>query len=135
MTRPLTARGHMHAEAFCLMQYACACGHREVIWNSRDGVTPFCLNCPSCGEADLHHVNFKGDVYAPKHSPHHGQRIFVGMTQERADSLALAHVIRIKQRFGEDYTSRVPSIAADFYRNGEAPDLRIQGSGYEYGRV
>jgi len=31
---------HRHAEAFKLMIYACSCGHRETIWNSRDGVTP-----------------------------------------------------------------------------------------------
>jgi len=45
----LTPLGHRHVEAFCLMHYACDCGHHEVIWNSRDGVTPFTAPCPSCG--------------------------------------------------------------------------------------
>ena len=37
---------YKHAEAFCLMKYRCEkCGQAEVVWNSRDGVTPFIINC------------------------------------------------------------------------------------------
>lgn len=51
---------YRHAEAFCLMTYLCkGCGHREVIWNSRDGVTPFAATCPSCGGATLASVTAK----------------------------------------------------------------------------
>ena len=32
---------HNHKEAYMLMNYRCECGHHELIWNSRDGVTPF----------------------------------------------------------------------------------------------
>ncbi|WP_342049919.1 MULTISPECIES: hypothetical protein [unclassified Cupriavidus] len=130
--RPLTARGHHHVEAFCLMQYACPCGHAEVMWNSRDGVTPFSLACPSCGQANLHHVKFRGDVYAPKHVPHDGQRVWVAMTEERATSLAIRNVARVKRESGVDYTARVPSLVTSYWQEGQAPDLRISGIDYHH---
>ena len=130
--RPLTARGHHHLEAFCLMQYACKCGHNEIIWNSRDGVTPFAMTCPSCGEADLHHVNFRGDVYAPHHQPHFGQRVWIAMTEERATALATRRIAEIKKRHGDDLTDRLPWIVQDYWRNGEAPALCVQGYDYEH---
>jgi len=40
---------HNHIEAFCLMVYEHEdCGHEEVIYNTRDGVTPFLVPCPNC---------------------------------------------------------------------------------------
>ena len=51
----------IHKEAFCLMKYACkTCHHSETIWNSRDGVTPFGCQCPSCGES-MFHAEFYND--------------------------------------------------------------------------
>lgn len=133
MTRPLTARGHVHVEAFCLMRYSCGCSHSEIIWNSRDGVTPFTAPCPSCGSPiGLTHVNFQADGYAPDHHPHKGQRVWVDMTEDRATSLALAHIVRVKKQFGMDYSNRLPSLIADFLRGGEAPDLRVQGIDYHH---
>lgn len=75
---------YQHAEAFCLMNYACDCGHREVIWNSRDGVTPFGLACPSCGNSTLFHVEFKRDDRQPQHKPYPGQRYFRDGTPDEA---------------------------------------------------
>jgi hypothetical protein len=71
-----TPDGYKHAEAFCLMWYACECGHRERIWNSRDGVTPFGLACPSCGKPSLRHVEWRSDERRPEHKPPPGQRFF-----------------------------------------------------------
>ena len=67
---------HQHAEAFWLMKYTCQdCGHEEVIWNSRDGVTPFGIRCMACGEINMLH---KGpDRYAPNHVPTVGQYIWI----------------------------------------------------------
>jgi hypothetical protein len=65
MTRANSTR-HAHVEAFCQMQYLCkSCGHREQIWNSRDGVTPFGTACPMCKAPTLYHANFRGDIYDP----------------------------------------------------------------------
>lgn len=70
------ARRHNHREAFCLMWYRCDCGAVLRAWNSRDGVTPFGVNCPSCGEARMMHDRWDEDEYAPHHKPHKGQLIF-----------------------------------------------------------
>lgn len=76
-----------HLEAFCLMRYSCVgsgtgnvvrmpgCGHSELFWNCRDGVTPFCTLCPSCGQV-LQHVSWDQDFFAPDHQPHYGQRLW-----------------------------------------------------------
>ena len=75
---------HTHKEAFCLMWYACqSCFHREVIWNSRDGVTPFGLGCPSCG-GNLLHTDFEADAFAPHHKLNLYQRYFRDGTPEEA---------------------------------------------------
>ena len=80
-----TAYGHTHAEAFMLMRYRCkACGGEEIVWNSRDGVTPFGIDCLACGGGDATHVDWQGDVYAPDHQPELGTRMFVDLTVDRA---------------------------------------------------
>lgn len=78
---------HTHGEAFKLMTYACACGHRETIWNSRDGVTPFGMECQSCGGMDVRHVDWKRDVYAPHHKLHKGQRFWRDGTPDEAEAI------------------------------------------------
>lgn len=122
-----TDRGHQHVEAFCLMQYACRkCRHAEIIWNSRDGVTPFGTACPSCGDSTLQHVNFWMDRYAPDHKPHKGQRVWVSMTLERARAFARARVLSYKKP-GEETEIVIDAVANDLYRDGHGPDLRIEG--------
>ena len=55
-----------HKEAFCLMTYRCKdCGFEERIWNSRDGVTPFGLACPSCKGHDHVHADWQNDRCNP----------------------------------------------------------------------
>lgn len=79
---------HRHGEAFMLMTYACDnCGHREVIWNSRDGVTPFGTDCPSCGGPSLLHVEWQRDVYAPFHKLHRDQRFWRDGTPDEAEAI------------------------------------------------
>ena len=83
MSHQRNARGCFHQEAFCLMQYASKDGsERELIWNSRDGVTPFCILSRS--GVEMQHVNWKQDRYVPQHLPRVGDRIFVDLTFERA---------------------------------------------------
>ena len=74
---------YQHTEAFCLMLYTCAtCTHREVIYNSRDGVTPFGVQCPSCGSHSLSHADFSLDYRCVSYVPNVGQRYFVDVTPE-----------------------------------------------------
>ncbi len=75
---------HQFKEKFALMWYACKCGHRERIWNSRNGVTPFCTTCPSCGQADLQHDDWHLDQEAPNHVLFNGQRYWADYTKKRA---------------------------------------------------
>lgn len=70
---------YKHAEAFCLMTYKCEkCGKSEVVWNSRDGVTPFIIKCELCG-GNMQHINFGGDVRSKNYIPKVGQRVFIDM--------------------------------------------------------
>lgn len=127
--RPKTPQGHYHAEAYCLMWYACdACGHRERLWNSRDGITPFGTACPSCGQPTLNHADFQLDSYAPAHKPAHGQRIWVSMTAERAEFIAKERVKAAQARGPLTMTAdRLKSLVASIYDDGQTPDLMLVG--------
>lgn len=79
-----TKYGHSHAEAFSRMQYECkGCGHVEWLYNTRDGVTPFGVDCVACGGEALH-ARWNEDRYQPDYDPPPGSRIFVDMTPEIA---------------------------------------------------
>jgi hypothetical protein len=68
----------LHPEAFRLMTYLCeSCGFVEQIWNSRDGVTPFCIGCRHCGKLDATHINWQNDQFLPEYSPAAGERVFI----------------------------------------------------------
>ena len=71
-----------HVEAFCLMQYGCEhCGFNEELWNSRDGVTPFIINCPKCN-GEMKHINWRSDRRLPGYIPKPGKRVFIDMPKE-----------------------------------------------------
>ena len=73
---------YKHAEAFMVMQYQCraaSCAHIEPIWNTRDGVTPFMIDCPKCDEPSRH-IDMRGDVRVINRDslPLTVRRVFVG---------------------------------------------------------
>lgn len=73
-----------HAEAFCLMKYASEDGRVvEWLWNSRDGVTPFCIRATD-GKTELRHAQWRFDVRIPNYLPLAGERVFVDVTLEMA---------------------------------------------------
>lgn len=73
--------GYQHAEAFCLMTYRADDGsEEEVIWNSRDGVTPFTVRLLSGKTAT--HVNWAADRAVPDHRLKHGERYFGGAPEQ-----------------------------------------------------
>ncbi|SAK62481.1 hypothetical protein AWB76_03253 [Caballeronia temeraria] len=76
----------LHSAGHALMWYACTCGHRERLWNSRDGGAPFAIPCPSCGDVTLMHATANDDI-APHHVPHEGQRVLVDMTRAQAEQI------------------------------------------------
>lgn len=90
---------YKHGEAFALMIYSCVCGHREIMWNSRDGVTPFCLGCPSCGMPTLQHTDFRLDACTPKHKLHHGQRFWRDGTPDEAEAIMRRRLDMMKDSY------------------------------------
>jgi hypothetical protein len=81
---------YKHKEAFMLMQYACdTCKRHEVIWNSRDGVTPFTTSCidPACNGVSSH-VNWDADSLAPTFKPAAGSRYFADCSEAYALEIA-----------------------------------------------
>jgi len=72
-----------HPEAFCLMNYECKqCNKTITIWNSRNGVTPFGIDCRWCEGGIMQHVHFGCDKYSPFHLPNIGDLVFADQTEE-----------------------------------------------------
>ena len=86
-SRPAGMTYH-YQEAFALMWYACECGHRERAWNSRDGVTPMTMGCPSCGGSS-EHSDWNLDTRAPNHTPHQGQLVWGNGTPDEAIAIVM----------------------------------------------
>ena len=118
-----------HGEAYCLMAYRCTkCGKEEVIWNSRDGVTPFIIGCRWCG-GEAQHVRWEADAYAPCHRAAPGKRIFVDMTPEKARLYANRRFDRAKgtpYELPESEREEFIARCLDGRQPGE-PDLVVVG--------
>lgn len=92
---------YKHGEAFMLMWYACEkCGHRERIWNSRDGVTPFGCGCPSCGSI-LNHVDWGEDVRAVDYQLHNHQHFWRDGTPDEAEAIMRRRIERMEGQITE----------------------------------
>jgi hypothetical protein len=84
---------YQHVEAFCHMMYV-SDDERQVewLWNSRDGVTPFCIASPTGKE--MRHAYFGEDRFDPDYEPQSGDRIFVDCKPEMIRDKAIAYVER-----------------------------------------
>lgn len=68
-----------HAEAYKRMNYRCQiCGKNQLVWNSRDGVSPFNIGClaPTC-EGMMNHVDWEKDTLDLNWVPSLGEPAFV----------------------------------------------------------
>ena len=75
--------GYKNNDAFLLMNYRCEkCGQLEIIWNSRDGVTPFTAKCQKC-DGWISHILWECDKRTPEYKPKIGSRIFINLTEGR----------------------------------------------------
>lgn len=120
---------YKHVEAYCLMQYECEeCKHKEVLWNSRDGVTPFTIVCIKCGETAVH-LEWGKDKRAPNYIPYVGQRIFIDMTLDRAKEIAKMRIAYFKKHNIWDPKSKEGdvelAIMRDIYGDGSTPDVQL----------
>lgn len=94
-----TQYGHRHGEAFMLMRYRCEkCGKQEMIWNSRDGVTPFAVSCSVC-PGMMQHVDFGGDIYSPDYKPGVGHRYFRDGTPDEAADIMRRRLDRMRDQY------------------------------------
>ena len=90
---------HLHREAFRLMQYQCThCQKIELIYNTRDGVTPFIVNSLCC-KASAEHINWAYDLYLPNYPPPKGTRVFRNGTDDEARAIMRRRVSEL--RIGE----------------------------------
>jgi len=130
-TMPASHRGpakYSHAEAFCLMTYRSDDGtEEEVIWNSRDGVTPFVITLRSGRKAS--HVDWHRDRRVLDYSPPAGSRIFVDLTADAARQYAAANAERwfaegpeARQQYGT-VEAMALELAAEYLSRPGAPDL------------
>lgn len=114
-----------HAEAFCLMWYQCkACGKRELLWNSRDGITPFIIGCKHCG-GEAAHVLWGLDQCMPNYKPQPGQRIFIAMTEERAQEIAKKRIEHF-DNLGYSIDGVSSEELLRDWHNGENPDIYVE---------
>lgn len=118
---------HNHNEAFCLMKYRSDDGsEEEIIWNSRDGVTPFVITLESGKRAQ--HVDWAKDVYAPSHQPKSGNRIFIDMTKERALEIAQRNISQWSVDGTFDKYGKPDNLLEDLvesYSRPGAPDIKV----------
>lgn len=115
---------YQHGEAFALMRYTCKeCRHSEVIWNSRDGVTPFCFQCPSCGESTITHVDFWMDTCVPDWQLKPFQKFWRDGTPEEAEAIIRARISSMAAAGQPTSPERVEELLASF-RRGEWHEFR-----------
>lgn len=123
-------RGQQHGEGYCLMEYRSKDGaHSELIWNSRDGVTPFIVHSQD-GQIEMMHVNWQNDKYLPNYKPKAGERIFVDLTPEKAREYAARRVDQywdheeypLSARF-DNREAAIEAFAGDMLSQPGQPDL------------
>jgi len=91
-----------HKEAFCLMTYQSEdLTETEVLWNSRDGVTPFIIS--SRNGKQMRHINWSLDRCVPDFKPPAGMRIFVNATEDLVRDELAAYVEKIFVDHGGGY--------------------------------
>lgn len=119
---------YKHAEAFCLMRYESEDKTIvEWLWNSRDGVTPFCIGARD-GKTELRHT-MRHMECRPDHKPQIGDRIFIDLTKDRARAIAEKRAAALPDLWKERYPSAfeqeqaLEEITESIYHNGESPDI------------
>ena len=119
-----------HAEAFALMKYRDReTGKVEIIWNSRDGVTPFIVLSQNGNESV--HFDWQTDRIDPFHVPSVGDRIFVDLTREKAEAFQRERFAvntnmaeRLRAHYeGMDDEAIVQKLVEDMMSPGGQPDI------------
>jgi hypothetical protein len=106
------------------MYYASTTTIRGVwVWNSRDGVTPFCI---FDGGEEFRHVDWAWDRFEPDYQPTPGLRYFRDRSQTEAEEAALRQLEKFAagdfpiERDSEEWTESLASLTRAFL---QAPKL------------
>ncbi len=126
---PAREAGYLQPEAFNLMRYQTKDGTlTEVLWNSRDGVTPFGIR--STDGREMTHVDWHLDRFAPNYKPTPGSRVFVTLSKERATEIARERVATYwddleypMSRTFDSQEEAVASLAESYWNAGTAPTI------------
>jgi hypothetical protein len=123
-------RRYNHPEAFCLMRYTAIEGDGLlIVWNSRDGVTPFGFFHEG---KEYRHVEWNRDRCVPEHKLYPGDLYFRTITMNDARVFAERQA---KRAWAEDlYECRdrwaseaamAADLAPGIYHGGNAPMLDV----------
>jgi len=129
---------HQFKEAYCLMYYENKDGLGFLVWNSRYGVTPFCVI--EDGKQYQHNHWF---LDRPVRNPEYiktqilvpGQRIFRDVTPEEARAFAIQRLEACKgtelevEENTEKYNELVESLTKSFGKPGEPHMVRVKEAG------
>lgn len=120
-----------HQEAYCLMLYVSEDGlEKEILWNSRDGVTPFCIPNRD-GTKTMGHTDWHLDRCVPNFIPLDGMRVFATISSQ-AEATARA-TKRVEDSwdsfFSQHFQSKAEAIEAIVkdYKIGETPIIKTIG--------
>lgn len=121
-----TTAPYIHGEAFCLMAYRCeSCGWTEIIWNSRDGVTPFGMGCTrdEC-EGGMLHINWKHDHRDPAYMLRYGQGFWRDGSPDEAEAIMRSRIEKMRDRYPTTPEQEAELIALARSGEGEANEFR-----------
>jgi len=95
----------------------------EIIWNSRDGVTPFVISLKSGKSAT--HVDWHSDKFEPDHLPKPGERIFVDLVADKAVEYARKNLERWKVDGIDMFNApTAEELAREYMKRPGAPDIK-----------
>lgn len=122
---------HQHAEAFKLLTFECErCGFRENIWNSRDGVIFYTVDCLYCFGGWMRRAADDEGLYLPSYDLKPGARKFVDLTMDRAilvagERIAVAVLNKVPCGPGgvQEIMERMEALALELFGDGRQPDL------------
>jgi hypothetical protein len=105
------------------MQYQCEkCRKIELVWNSRDGVTPFGVKCLCGGIAT--HIRFQEDRCVPDYKPYIGQRIFIDLDMDRAKEIAKLRIESVSKHYPDLTPPPIDELAKEIFGDGNCPHLK-----------
>lgn len=114
-----------HPETFYAMNYSTEDGSvNEIIWNARDGVTPYAVPSPD-GQL-MKHLAWHLDQRVPYHRPAVGSRVFIDLTIEKARESRRLFVEQRWEQLRERWATReeaVEDLARIDFDDGHTPDL------------